>query len=73
MFKSFEANKMLFCDWLGSMVVYFTAVSSSHKCSDYHAVHYCAQTAQFFCQKKDEASQFLSGVPGSVTSLRMIP
>ena len=56
------------------MVVYFTAVSSSQKCSDYHAVHYCAQTAQFFFSvKKDEALRFLSGGAGSVTSLRMIP
>ena len=43
---------MLFCDFLNKLIVFSTTVPGSHECPDYHAVHYCAQTARYFCKKK---------------------
>ena len=38
----------LFIDCLSKLIVSFTTVPGSHECPDYHAVHYRAETAQFY-------------------------
>lgn len=59
-------NKMLFCDCLDKLTLFFLHTTpGSHEYPDYHAVHYCSQTAQFFC--KNELLRFLLGGAGSVT------